>query len=459
MTAMTKSPAPHRGRVLVVEDEAYVRDSLVAILSSRGFDVLAAASVEEAAAVLARSPLDVVLSDLRMPGADGLDLLRRFQSESPDLPVVILTGHGTVPSAVACLRAGASDYILKPVEPDALEVVIERAMSSRSLVREVRYLRDAAAPAEDAILGQSEAWRRTMAHVEAAAATDTTVLLLGESGTGKELLARRLHELSSRASSPFVKVNCAAVPLDMWESEFFGHRKGSFTGALADREGRFQLAHRGTLLLDEVGAMPAPGQAKLLRVIQDGEFDRLGDAGPTRVDVRIVASTNSDLEAEVGSGSFRSDLFFRLNVVRIEVPPLRERQEDIALLASHFVNEVSARLRRPAPAMPVETLSRLRAYPWPGNVRELRNVIERALILDPKDGLRQLDLLPSGGAPAGGGPAELNLRDALMRLERELILEALRRARQVRKDAAGLLGIDPRNLSYYMRKHGLEGED
>ncbi|HEY7700229.1 MAG TPA: sigma 54-interacting transcriptional regulator, partial [Vicinamibacteria bacterium] len=257
---MTKSPAPHRGRVLVVEDEAYVRDSLVAILSSRGFDVLAAASVEEAAAVLARSPLDVVLSDLRMPGADGLDLLRRFQSESPDLPVVILTGHGTVPSAVACLRAGASDYILKPVEPDALEVVIERAMSSRSLVREVRYLRDAAAPAEDAILGQSEAWRRTMAHVEAAAATDTTVLLLGESGTGKELLARRLHELSARASSPFVKVNCAAVPLEMWESEFFGHRKGSFTGALADREGRFQLAHRGTLLLDEVGAMPAPGQ-------------------------------------------------------------------------------------------------------------------------------------------------------------------------------------------------------
>ena len=457
---MTERGSPHRGRVLVVEDEAYVRESLVAILSSRGFDVLAAASVDEAAAALARSPVDVVLSDLRMPGADGLDLVRRFQSESPDLPVVILTGHGTVPSAVACLRAGASDYILKPVEPDALEVTIERAMSSRSLVREVRYLRDAAAPEPGAILGQSESWRGTMAKIEAAAASDSTVLLLGESGTGKELLARRLHELSPRASGPFVKVNCAAVPLEMWESEFFGHRKGSFTGALADRDGRFQLAHRGTLLLDEVGAMPAAGQAKLLRVIQDGEFDRLGDARPTRVDVRIVASTNSDLEGEVRSGAFRADLFFRLNVLSIEVPPLRERPEDIPLLASYFASEISARFRRPPPAIPVETLSRLRAYPWPGNVRELRNVIERALILDPAEGLRHLDLLPGGGgATATEGAGDLNLREALTRLERELLLEALRRSRQVRKDAAALLGIDPRNLSYYLRKHGLEGED
>jgi two-component system, NtrC family, response regulator AtoC len=457
---MTDKAIAHRGRVLVVEDEAYVRESLVAILTSRGFHVLPAASVDEAAAALARSPLDVVLSDLRMPGADGLDLVRRFQAESPDLPVVILTGHGTVPSAVACLRAGASDYILKPVEPESLEVVIERAMSSRSLVREVRYLRDAAAPQAGGILGESETWRKTMARVEAAAAADSTVLLLGESGTGKELLARRLHELSPRASGPFVKVNCAAVPLEIWESEFFGHRKGSFTGALADREGRFQLAHRGTLLLDEVGAMPAAGQAKLLRVIQDGEFDRLGDGGPTQVDVRILASTNSDLEGEVRSGAFRADLFFRLNVVSIEVPPLRERQEDIARLASYFASEVSARLRRPTPAIPVETLSRLRAYPWPGNVRELRNVIERAIILDPTDGLRHLDLLPSGGGPPSvEGTGDLNLREALTRLERELILEALRRARPVRKDAAGLLGIDPRNLSYYLRKHGLEGED
>jgi two-component system response regulator AtoC len=454
------SKQPFRARVLVVEDESYVRESLVAMLRSRGFDAVPAGSVAEAEARLARSPVDVVLSDLRMPQADGLELVRRLQATNPDLPVVILTGHGDVASAVACLKAGASDYLLKPAEPEALEVALERALSGRLLRREVRYLRNAVGGGEEPI-GDSAAWQRAMAMVEAAAPTDSTVLLLGESGTGKELLARRLHALSRRGAAPFVRVNCAAVPLEMWESEFFGHRKGAFTGAGADREGRFQLAHRGTLLLDEVGAMPQPGQAKLLRVIEDGEFQRLGDEQATRVEVRIVASTNSDLEAEVQQGRFRADLFFRLNVVRINVPPLRERPEDIPPLARRFAEEVAARLGRPAPAVPPETLARLRAYPWPGNVRELRNVIERALILDPAGGLQNLELLPAGGAPgpAPAGPgdaAELSLREALNRLERELIVEALRRARQVRKDAAQLLGIDPRNISYYMRKHGLE---
>jgi transcriptional regulator with GAF, ATPase, and Fis domain len=255
-----------------------------------------------------------------------------------------------------------------------------------------------------------------------------------------------------------VRVNCAAIPLELWESEFFGHRKGSFTGAGADRDGRFHLAHRGTLLLDEVGAMPAAGQAKLLRAIQDGEFDRLGDEQPTRVDVRILASTNSDLEAEVKQGRFRADLFYRLNVVRIDVPPLRERKDDIAALARLAAAEVAARLGRPSPAIPPETLARLRAYPWPGNVRELRSVIERAMILDPAQALQNLDLLPAPTAvtpessPAGG---DLNLREALTRLERDLLLEAQRRSDGVRKEAARLLGIDPRNLAYYLRKHGL----
>jgi DNA-binding NtrC family response regulator len=452
-----------RGRVLVVEDEAYVRDSLVEVLRSRGFDVTFAASVAEAAAGLGRNTVDVVLSDLRMPEADGLELVRRLQASSPEIPVVILTGHGTVASAVECLRAGASDYILKPAEPEALEVALERALASRSLRREVRYLRSSAARAADAAVGESPAWRRVTAMVEAAAPTDSTVLLLGESGTGKELLARRLHALSRRAAGPFVRVNCAAVPLEMWESEFFGHRKGAFTGAGADREGRFQLAHRGTLLLDEVGAMPPAGQAKLLRVIQDGEFDRLGDERPTWVDVRIVASTNSDLEAAVKEGSFRSDLFYRLNVLHILVPPLRERGEDMAGLARHFAAEISARLGRPAPAIGPETSARLQAYHWPGNVRELRNVIERALILDPVRGVDGVDLLPATGAlaaPGADAPAgrDLNLREALNHLEQELLQEALRRAGGVRKEAAHLLGIDPRNLSYYMRKHGLEAE-
>jgi transcriptional regulator with GAF, ATPase, and Fis domain len=302
-----------------------------------------------------------------------------------------------------------------------------------------------------------------MSMVEAAAAADSVVLLTGESGTGKELLARRLHALSRRAAGPFVKVNCAAVPLEMWESEFFGHRKGSFAGAAADREGRFQLADRGTLFLDEVGTMPSAGQAKLLRAIQDGEFERLGDEQATRVDVRVVASTNGDLEAEVQQGRFRADLFYSLNVVRIDVPPLRERRDDIPLLARHFADQIAQRLGRPSPELPPSALVRLGAYPWLGNVRELRNVIERALILDPARGLEGLDLAPvHAGPPSGEGALlagrELNLRDALNKLERELLLEAHRRADGVRKEAAHLLGIDPRNLSYYMRKHDLDAD-
>jgi DNA-binding NtrC family response regulator len=455
-----------RGRVLVVEDEAYVRDSLALILRARGFDVSASASVDEALERLARAPVDVVLSDLKMPKKDGLELVRRLQALSPDVPVLILTGHGTVASAVECLKAGATDYILKPVEPDALELSLGRALEARALRREVRYLRSAVAGAggSETAIGESAAWKRVLAMVQAAAPTDSGVLLTGESGTGKELLARRLHAQSARASGPFVKVNCAAVPLEMWESEFFGHRKGSFTGAQSDRDGRFQLADRGTLLLDEVGAMPAAGQAKLLRAIQDGEFERLGDEQATRVDVRVVASTNSDLEADVQRGRFRADLFYRLNVVRITVPPLRERKEDIPPLARHFIGEIATRLGREAPELPAVAVARLAAYHWPGNVRELRNAVERAMILDPSHGLESLDLaqegapLPLAAAAAPTADRELNLRESLNRLERELLLEAQRRAGGVRKEAARLLGIDPRNLAYYLHKHDLAAD-
>jgi two-component system response regulator AtoC len=451
-----------RGRVLVVEDEAYVRDSLVEVLGSRRFEASAAASVPEALEHLGRVPVDVVLSDLRMPGADGLELVQRMQVVAPDVPVVILTGHGNVASAVECLKAGASDYILKPAEPDSLEVALDRALASRALKREVRYLRSTVADEAEEALGESPAWARVEGMIEAAGPTDSIVLFTGESGTGKELLARRLHAFSSRAAGPFVKVNCAAVPLEMWESEFFGHRKGSFAGAAADREGRFHLAERGTLLLDEIGAMPAAGQAKLLRVIQDGEFERLGDERATRANVRVVASTNSDLDAEVREGRFRADLFYLLNVVRIDVPPLRKRSDDVPLLARHFVQQVADRLGRPAPELNPETIDRLRAYHWPGNVRELRNVIERAMILDPAHGLDHLDLVGSTGLatpPAEGTPLaerELNLREALNSLECEMLMEAHRRAGGVRKEAARMLGIDPRNLSYYMRKHDLD---
>jgi DNA-binding NtrC family response regulator len=447
--------------VLVVEDEAYVRESLAEILRERGYDVVEAGTMEEGLSLLAAVSVDVVLTDFRLPGADGLQLLKKVQELSPEVPVVVLTGQGTITSAVECLKGGASDYLLKPADPDALEVTLARAMAGRALRREVRYLRGVMEPEREP-LGASPPWRRVLGMVDAAAATDSVVLLRGESGTGKDLLARRLHQRSARAQGPYVRVNCAAVPTETWESEFFGHRKGSFTGASADRDGRFQLAHKGTLFLDEVGAMPPETQAKLLRVIQDGEVHRLGDRQATRVDVRIVAATNADLEAAIREGRFRGDLYYRLNVLPIALPPLRERPEDIELLARAFAQELAARLGRRAPDLDPDTLARLRAYPWPGNARELRSVIERALVLHPGRGLADLDLAPEpvGPAPAGAPVAppesDLNLRDSLHRVERSLIVEAHRRSRGVRREAARLLGIDARNLAYYFRKHGLD---
>ncbi len=360
----------------------------------------------------------------------------------------------TVASTVECLQVGPGGYDPRPADAEGPEVAFRKARSARALRREVRRRPPSALAEAEAPWGESPAWLRVLAIVESAASADAPVLLLGESGTGKELLARLLHRRSARASGPFVLVNCAAVPLERWESEFFGHRKGSFPGAPANRAGRFQLADGGTLLLDEVAAMPAANQAKLLHVTEGGEFEPLGDDRPRRVDVRIVASSNSDLQREVAEGRFRADLYHRLNVVRIAVPPLRERAEDIDLLTRRFAEEIAARLGRATPAIDSETLARLRAYSWPGNVRELKNVIACALILDAEGGLEALDFA-SAGAPALSAPGldgDLNLRGALGRLERDLLLEALRRAGGVRKEAARLLGIDLRNLAYDLRK-------
>ncbi|HEY3174854.1 MAG TPA: sigma-54 dependent transcriptional regulator [Candidatus Polarisedimenticolia bacterium] len=462
---MMKKPggtAP-RGRLLIVEDEAYVRESLSDMLGARGYEVSSTASPELALDALSRTPVDVVLTDLNMPGSGGLGLIRSMEELYPGVPVVVLTGFGTIASAVECIRAGASDYILKPADPDALEVALARAMTARALRREVAYLRGsvpgAPAAGDDLPVGVSPAWMQVIGMVRAAAPSDATVLLTGESGTGKEVLARLLHRISPRARGPYVRVNCAAVPIEMWESEFFGHRRGSYTGATADREGRFLLADRGTLFMDEVGAMPLPAQAKILRVLQDGEFDRLGDEKPTRVDVRIIAATNSDLEADVASGRFRQDLFYRINVLRIDVPPLRARPEDISPLTDRFVREISARLGRPAPAVTGPALDALMSYSWPGNVRELRNVIERALILNPGPVLHLPDLPAAQETSAPCAPAgepELNLRLALGKREKDVVLEALRLSDGVRKEAARLLGIDQRNLGYYLRKHGID---
>ncbi|MEE9219496.1 MAG: sigma-54 dependent transcriptional regulator [Acidobacteriota bacterium] len=473
--------------VLVVDDEAYVRDSLVAVLRRRGHDARGACSVGEALGILDQGSFDAVITDLRMPGEDGIQLLRRLSASSPDLPVIVLTGHGTVPSAVECILAGAIDYLLKPADPDQIHLILERIVGQGTMRRELEYLRTAGAEEDADVIGCSAAWTQTLRIVDAAAPSNSTVLLAGESGTGKEVLARRLHRRSQRAAAPFVSVNCAAIPLELFESEFFGYRKGAFTGAVSDRVGRFRVADGGTLFMDEIGAMPAAAQAKLLRVLQNGEFERIGDTRPTRVDVRLVAATNLVLEEEIASGRFRQDLYYRINVVQVRVPPLRERPEDIPLLAEHFMQVLAPRVGRRLRGLETEAMRLLQEYGWPGNVRELRNVIERALILENAPTLTPASLPLSlrdaavarasplagvsapaavapgegpgaavpGGAGAGAPPGDLNLRRRLAERERQILLEALRCCGGVRKEAARLLGIDQRNLAYYLRKHRL----
>jgi DNA-binding NtrC family response regulator len=464
-----------KARLLVVEDEAYVRDSLAALLTRRGFVVTTAASVEEVVAERRQEGIDLVVSDLKLPGESGLDLVRRLAGDGP--PVVVLTGHGTVTSAVECMRQGAADYLLKPVDPEELLLVVERALAARRLVREVRYLRGDARERRGELVGSSSAWRRVVEMVRVAAPVDTSVLLIGESGTGKEEAARLLHRLSARAAGPFVSVNCAAIPMELFESEFFGHRRGAFTGATSDREGRFQVADGGTLFLDEVDSLPALGQAKILRVLEDGSFERVGESRPTTVDVRLVCASNADLFGEVAAGKFRSDLFYRINVMTIRTPPLRERREDVRPLAEAFLAELATRFGRPARAFAPETLAAFEEYDWPGNVRELRNVVERAVLLERGELVGPQGLLfprpasaasaASAGAPNARLPAamaatpegeedgDLHLRTQLVRTERRLLAEALARAGGVKRQAARLLGIDERNLGYFLRKHGL----
>jgi DNA-binding NtrC family response regulator len=463
-----KKEPRHRGSVLVVDDEAYVRESLQTALERRGFDAREASNAVDALTRL--DGLDVVILDLKMPGAGGEDLLQRILERDPALPVVILTGHGSVSSAVECMRRGAFDYLLKPADPDELVLTIDRAIGQSNLRRELQYLRrpDSTA-AGDGPLGESQAWQRVMELAHLVAPTDTSVLLLGESGTGKEELAKEIHRHSRRSDAAFVRVNCAAVPENLFESEFFGHRRGAFTGADADRDGRFRVAHGGTLLLDEIDSLPPMGQAKVLRVLQDGTFERVGDSKPTRVDVRLISATNHDLANAVEEGRFRADLFYRINVMPITLPPLRDRPGDVALLARAFLAELAPRIGKPVQSIDPEVIHTLATYSWPGNVRELRNVIERGILLAAGDCLTP-ESVPLESGPGAAGPlragqtgtaplADLSLKSNLTAAERQLVVEALHRSAGVRRDAAEMLGIDPRNLAYYLKKHELTDGD
>lgn len=446
-----------KGTLLVVEDEVYVRDSLASLLERSGFVVVTAGSVEEVVARRRHEGVDLVMSDLKLPGESGLELVQRLAGEGP--PVVVLTGHGTVTSAVACMKAGAADYLLKPVDPEELLLTVDRCLATRHLAREVAYLRGEDGGRRPDPVGVSGAWQEVVALLRVAAPVPTPVLLMGESGTGKEEAARLLHRLSTRAKGPFVTVNCAAVPLELFESEFFGHRRGAFTGAVADREGRFQVAHGGTLLLDEVNSLPPQAQAKILRVLQDGTFERVGESRPTTVDVRLVCASNADLVGEVAAGRFRADLFYRINVMTVRIPPLRERREDIPPLADAFLAELVGRFGKPLRGMAAETRRLLGSYAWPGNVRELRNVIERAVLLEQGTELSPASLLfppTPESREHSETDGDLELRPTLRRVERRLLERALARAEGSKRQAARLLGVDERNLGYFLRKHGLK---
>ncbi|MCU0252930.1 MAG: sigma-54 dependent transcriptional regulator [Acidobacteria bacterium] len=443
--------------ILVVDDEAAIRDALRMILEYEGYRVLEAASGEDALSVLSRAHPDAALLDIRMKGMSGLDALERIRALHPQLPVLMVSGHGTIETAVAALRLGAQDFLEKPLER---EVVLNRiaGLLERAHLREESASRRRDDEDRHRLVGASAAMLRVRELISRAGPAQATVLITGESGTGKELVARAIHRASSRSEGPFIKVNCAAIPDELIESELFGHERGSFTGATTRQKGRFARAHGGTIFLDEIGDMSLRTQAKVLRALQEGEIEPLGAGAPIRVDVRVIAATNKDLRAEIAAGRFREDLYYRLSVLPIPIPPLRERREDIAPLVEHLAQRVAEennfRPRRFSPA----ALAELAVRPWPGNVRELSNVIERALILAPGETV-ELDDLPGAEAPAaasaGGWLGAPTLREFKERSERDYLLGRLEENGWNITRTAQAIGTPRSNLYKRLEHHGL----
>jgi DNA-binding NtrC family response regulator len=428
------------GRILVADDEPSFRELLADILEAAGHEVVGARDGEEALAALDRGVYDLVLTDQRMPGIGGIELLRRIRQRAAPPPVVMLTAYGTIPEAVEAVRLGAADYLTKPLpSPAALLAAVDRF-----LVPEV-----AAGP----FVTEDPTLLELLELVDTVARRDVAVLITGESGTGKELVARRLHAKSARAGGPFVAVNCAALPETLAESELFGHEKGAFTGADKARRGRFEEAGGGTLLLDEVGELPPALQAKLLRALEERSIRRLGGSADIAVDARLVAATNRDLAAAVAAGEFRQDLYFRLAVVAVHLPPLRERAGDVPALARHLVAALAARHQLPEPEVEAGAMAVLQRHGWPGNVRELRNVLERALIVRGGAAIRAEDVEPALAAAVPAGAAGVSLSREVR--EREALLEALRRAHGNRGEAARLLDVSVRTLYYRLRRFGI----
>lgn len=372
-------------RLLIVDDEANIRRVLQVAFEKRGWLAMTAESAEEALRLLPEHPVDVVLTDITMPGINGCDLQLHVRERWPDLPVVLMTAYGTIPQAIKAIRNGAFEFVTKPFDLEALAKVVQAAAQPRSAPKTAKRGKGAKSDLREGFVARSTAMREVLATVEQVADSRATVLVTGESGTGKEVVSRLIHQLSPRSTRPFVAVSCAALPETLLESELFGYEKGAFTGASGSKPGRFELADAGTLFLDEIGEIPPSIQVKLLRVLQEREFERLGATKPTRVDVRLIAATNRDLQEAVDEGTFRLDLMYRLQVVEVRIPALRERPEDILPLAEEFLRRASTENGRVLTQVGEDALQRMLAYPWPGNVRELENAMERAVVLAPRD--------------------------------------------------------------------------
>jgi len=468
----TGAPRPGAApRVLVVDDDRAVRTVLQVNLTKHGMHVTLTQSPDEALDSLRAFPFDVVLTDVRMPGGTGIELLEKVRQGWPDVPVVIMTGYGSVQDAVTAMKLGATDYIIKPIAKDELIVLLERALEQRAMRAELQLLRqevDARYGFEN-LIGTSAPMLALYDEVAAVADTSATVLLEGPTGTGKELLGHAVHQRSRRHGAPFVRVNCAAIPETLLESELFGHEKGAFTGAIRQHQGKFEQADGGTLLLDEIGEIDLHMQVKLLRVLENGEFQRVGGTSTQKVDVRVIAATNKDLRQEVKDGRFRKDLFYRLNVVALRVPALSERRDDIPLLVDHFAARYAKQNGRAVPQIPQVVMDRLRRYDWPGNVRQLEHTVERAVILCrteiledvplPEDDLDEAVAIDPRKHMPLQPPEGTKLQDWLLEFERRVLTGALQEAEGVQAQAARDLGVSRSNLNYRIHRLGLRPED
>jgi two-component system response regulator AtoC len=458
-------------RILVVDDEANLRKVLAAILRKDGYEVAVAEDGEQAMAEFEKNGADVIISDLVMPKMGGMDILTRIRTQKSSVPVIIITAHGTVDSAVEAIKLGAFDYITKPFEHAEIRAVVAKAARTQE-ANQGHVAPDGSA--RKSIVGGGARMEEIFKVIDKVADTPSTVLITGESGTGKELVATALHQGSSRRDRPLVKINCAAIPKDLMESELFGYERGAFTGAVSSKPGRFELADGGTLFLDEIGEVPIEMQVKLLRVLQESEFERVGGIKTTRVDVRLIAATNRDLEKETEAGRFRKDLFYRLNVVPIVLPPLRDRADDIPQLVTHFIEKYNKRLNKKIEGITDEAMLLLQAWPWPGNIRELENLMERVLLFADGPRIESRDL-PEGvrggmqAAPtvtatgATAVPGETPLKDFLKQkqaeIEKSFIVQALAKTEGNVTRAAKLLQISRKSLQTKMKEFGLRDEE